>query len=159
MSSGFEVGAAQVADKERVAGKYEPRCFVSARVLYKEGGVLGTVTGGGYGNNARLAHLDPIVVVEGLVLVLDARLLGDVDLCPGRLGESSPTGDMVGMVVRLQNVGDPKVMLVCKLKVLGDLPLGVYDRRLAVVGHDVRGATKVFVKYLPKKHRQLLVSP
>ena len=93
-------------------------------------------------------NLDHVAVFEGLVLVLDAGVLGDVDLRPGRLDQTALAGEVVGVVVRLEDVGDPEAVLFGYPEVLLYLPLRVYDRRLAAVGDDVGRAAQILVQRL-----------
>jgi hypothetical protein len=86
------------------------------------------------------------------VLVLDAGIFGDVNRRAGRLDEAALAGEVVGMVVRLENVRVPKAVLLGDLQIVFYLPLGVYDRRFTAVGDDVGRATQVLIQYFSKEH-------
>jgi hypothetical protein len=86
------------------------------------------------------------------VLVLYARVLRDVDRGPGRLDEASAAGEVVGVVVRFEDVGDLEAILLGDLEVVVYLPLWVDHRHLAPVGDDIGAAAQILVEYLSKKH-------
>lgn len=147
-----EVRAGKVSDEERVPGEQDPGLLAPACVLQGEREVLGPVAGGGHGPDPRLSDLDHVALFERLVLVPDAGVFGDVDLRPGRFHETPLAGEVVGVVVGLYDVGDPKPVLLGYLEVLPYLPLRVYDRRLAAVGDDVGRAAQVLVQDFSEKH-------
>ena len=88
----------------------------------------------GYGDDPHPAHFDRIAIGEWIVLVLHTGFLGDVASRPGRLGYPSPIGEMVRMVVRLQDMAYAKIVLLGEPGLLLDLPLGLYDPSLALIG-------------------------
>jgi hypothetical protein len=147
-----QVRAGHVADEERVPGQEEPRRVVAAPVLDGEGEVLGPVARRAEGGDARVAELQRRPVGERLVVVLGAGLGAHPQGGAGRGGEAPAAGEVVGVVVRLEDVADPDVVLVRELEVVLDLPLRVDDRRLAAVGDHVRGAAEVLVQDLAEEH-------
>jgi hypothetical protein len=147
-----QVGPRDVADEERVAGEDEPRLAGAARVLHEVGEVLGAVARRREGPDLDVADPHHVCVPQRLVLVLDVRLRRDVDGRAGRGREAPVARDVVGVVVRLEHVGDPEVVLVCEREVVRDLPLRVDHGRLAAARDDVRGAAEVLVEHLPEEH-------
>jgi hypothetical protein len=59
---------------------------------------------------------------------------------------------MVSVVVRLDDVRDPKPILLSDLEIVSYLPLRVDYRRLAAVGNDVGAATQIFVEHFSEQH-------
>jgi hypothetical protein len=147
-----QVRPGHVPDEERVAGQEEPRPAVAAAILDDEGEVLGPVPGRAEGGDARVAELEGRPLLERLVVVLGPGLGAHVQRRAGRDGEPPPAREVVGVVVRLEDVPDPEVVLVRELEVTLDLPLRVDDRRLAAIRDHVRGAAEVLVEELAEEH-------
>ena len=61
-------------------------------------------------------------------------------------------GEVVSVVVRLDDVRDPKPILLSDLEVVYYLSLGVDYRRLAAVGNDVGAAAQIFVEHFSEQH-------
>ncbi len=118
---------------------------------------VGPVTGGVEGDNADLAKLELPAVGERLVLVVRARLLVDVNRCAGRRGEAAVSGDVVGVVVGLQDVLDAHSEVARQPEVLVDVELRVHDGSDAgvLVADQVAGAAEVVVGDLAKDHAVL----
>ena len=79
--------------------------------------------------HAHAAELELPAVVEGLVLVVGLRSAVHVDRRAGRRGEPAVPGDVVGVVVRLEDVLDVHAEVAGELEVLVDLELRVDDGR------------------------------
>ena len=79
--------------------------------------------------------------------IVRPRVAVDVDRRAGRRGEPAVAGDVVGVVVRLEDVLDRHAHVARQLQVLVDLELRVDDRREAgvLVADQVRGAAEVVV--------------
>ena len=86
------------------------------------------------------------------MLVGDIGLIRDVDRRSGRRLKATAPGQMIGMVVRLQDVLDLEPVLVGEREVVLDLPLRVDDSCLAAVGDDVGRAAKIVVQDLTEEH-------
>jgi hypothetical protein len=50
--------------------------------------------------------------------------------------------------VGLEDVRDPEAVLVREREIVLDVPLGIDDRGLAAVRHEVGGAPEILVQYL-----------
>ena len=147
-----EIRARDVAHEERVAGDDEPGLLAAAPVGDEIRGVLRPVAGGCKSRDGDLADRDRVAVGERLVLELDPCAGRHVDGGAGRLGQAALAGDVVGVVVRLEDVGDPEAVLLGELEVGLDVPFRVDDRRLAPVGDDVGRAPEILVQHLPEEH-------
>ena len=85
---------------------------------------------------------------------LEGDLVGvrDVDRRAGRFGEPAAAGEVVGVVVRFQDVVDLEALLLGEPQVLLDLPFRVDDRTRAGVGDHVGRAAEISVEDLPEVH-------
>ena len=99
-----EVGAGDVADEQRVAGEHRPGLAAAPGVAEQERGVLGPVAGGVEGLDLDLAEAKLPAVLERLVRVLGLGERVDVDRRAGRAGQAAVAGDVVGVVVGLEDV-------------------------------------------------------
>jgi hypothetical protein len=147
-----EVRAREVADEERVAGHGEPRLVCAAAVGDEIGHVLRAVA-----RRRERCDLDPsdghgVAVRQRNVLVLDARFGRDVDPRARGGGQTPVAGDVVGVVVRLEDVRDREVVLLGEREVVRDLPFRVDDGGLAPVREDVGRAAEILVQHLPEEH-------
>ena len=88
----------------------------------------------------------------GVALERDLVGVRHVDRRAGRLGEPAAAGDVVGVVVRLEDVPDLEAVLLGEREVLLDLPLRVDHGALAAVGDDVGGAAEIAVQHLAEEH-------
>ena len=77
-----------------------------------------------------------------------------VDPRPGGGGQAPVAGDVVGVVVRLEDVFDRDAEVAGEPQVLADLEPRVHDRRDArgLVADQVGGAPEVLVRDLPEDH-------
>ncbi len=150
-----EVGAGDVADEQAVAGEHRPRLRAAGGVDQRERGVLRAVARGVQGADHQAAQLELPAVVEGLVLVVGARQAVDVDARARGGDQPAVPGDMVRVVVRLQDMLDGDAPVSRQLEVLVDLEAGI-DHRCdpgALISHQVRGASEVVVGDLAEDHR------
>jgi len=147
-----EVRPRGVADEQGVPGEQDPWLVAALGVDQQEGEVLGPVPRRRQRTDAHGADLDHVAVAQAAVLVLDARVRGDPDRRAGRGHEAPAARDVVGVVVRLEDVLDPQPVVGGDLEVLLDLPLGVHDRCLPVVSHEVGRAAEILVQHLAKEH-------
>ena len=152
-----QVGAGDVADEERVAGEERPGGAAAARVGEQEAGVLGPVAGGVDRLDREVADRQRPAVGEGLVLVLRLGELVDVDGGAGLPHQPAVAGDVVGVVVGLEDVADPHAVQAGEAAVGLDVPLRVDDDGDAAfaVGDQVGRAAEVLVDDLAKEHGQL----
>jgi hypothetical protein len=114
--------------------------------------VLGPVSRRCERRDPHVADADRGPVRHRLVLEPDPGLRRHVDRRAGRLLQAALPGDVVGVVVGLEDVRDLEAVFVGELEVLLDVPLGVDHRRLSSVGDHVRGAAEVFVQDLAEEH-------
>ena len=149
-----EVGQGDVADEQRVAAEHRPGGAVAAGVAEQEGGVLGPVAGGVDRLDRHLAEVEDPAVGERLVRVLGGGQLVDVDGGAGRPRQAAVAGDVVGVVVGLEDVLDPHPVQPRQPPVGVDVPLRVDHRRVArvAVGDEVGRAAEVLVDDLTEKH-------
>ena len=101
-----EVGSGDVADEQRVAGEDSPRLARAGAVDKHESGVLGTVPGRVQRANLQGAEFELPAVIKRLVVVGGLGVTVDVDGRAGGRDEAAVTGNMVGMVVGLEDVLD-----------------------------------------------------
>ena len=151
-----EVGTCDVADEERVAGDDQPGLFAARSVGDDVRRVLGPVARSGEGGDAHTADRDGVPVRHRLVVEGDLGGSRHVNGRAGRLLQSSLAGDVVGMVMGLEDVRDPEAVLVGKREVVLDVPLRVDDRRLAAVGDEVRRAPEILVQHLTEEHAGMI---
>src|SRR5207302_67654 len=121
--------------------------------------VLRAMAGRVEGAEAHVAELELPSVVEGLVVVLGVGVAVDMDGGSGRRGEPAVAGDVVGVVVGLENVLDVDARVAGQLEVLGDLEARVHHRADAgvLVAHEVRRAAEVVVDDLPEDHMRSII--
>ncbi len=134
----------------------EPGLFAAAGVRDEEGHVLGPVSRRRERGDPNLPERDDIAVVERLVGVLDARLGGHVNRGAGRLDQPTVAGDVVGVVVGLEDVANREAVLLGQLEVVGDVPLRIDHRRLSVRRHDIGGAAEIVVEHLAEEHAAMV---
>ena len=114
--------------------------------------MLGPVARRGERDDAHVAELDRRALADGAALEVDLVGIRHMDRRAGRLGETTAAGDVVGVVVRLEDVPDLEAVLLGEREVLLDLPLRVDHGADAAVGHDVGGAAEVAVQHLAEEH-------
>jgi hypothetical protein len=153
-----QVGTRDVADEQRVAGEHGPRLGTACGVDEGEGRVLGTVAGSVQRAHAHRAQCELPAVVERLVLVVRVGVAVDVDRRARGRGEPAVSGDVVGVVMGLEDVLDPHAHVAGQREVLLDVELGVDDGGDAgvLVADQVRGAAEVVVGDLAEDHQDSL---
>jgi hypothetical protein len=106
------------------------------------------------GLHADAAQRELPPVVERLVVVGGRGVAVDVDRRAGRRGEPAVARDVVGVVVRLEDVVDPHAHVAREREVLLDVELRVDDRRDAhvLVADQIRRAAEVVVRDLAEDH-------
>ena len=126
-----QVGAAGVADQQRVAGEHQPR-LVAARAIGHHVGVMRErVAGRGDGLHLGVAERDDLAVGERDVVELDARALGQVRGRAGARDELGQPGDVVGLHVRLEHRDDRHALALGERDVVVDeVGVRVDDREL-----------------------------
>ena len=152
-----EVGAGDVADEQRVAGQDRPRLVAARGVDERERGVLGAVAGRVQRADLQRAEFEFPAVVERLVVVVGLGVAVDVDGRAGGGDEPAVAGDVVGVVVGLQDVLDAHAEVAREAQVLVDVELRVDDGGDAgvLVADEVAGAAEVVVGELAEDHRVL----
>ena len=151
-----QIGTSEVADEERVAGDREPGFVAAAGVRDQEGHVLRAMARRGERRDPHVPEGDDVAVGERVVGVLDSRFGRHVDRGAGRLDQPSMAGDMVGVVVGLEDVANREAVLLGQLEVVGDVPLRIDHRRLSVRRHDIGGAAEIVVEHLAEEHSAMV---
>ena len=129
-----EVGPRDVAHEQRVAGQHRPRLRPARGVDQRERRVLGPVPGRVHARaRSRVAQRELPAVLERLVLVLGRGHRVDVDQRARRRRQPAVPGDVVGVVVGLEDVLDRDAEIAREPQVLADLQPRVDDRRDARV--------------------------
>ena len=72
---------------------------------------------------------------------------------PGRLGQPLPSGDVIGVHVRVEDVHNPDAVPFGELEVGLDPPRRIHDHRAGGACDEVRGAAEVVVEDLAEEHR------
>ena len=149
-----QVRPGDVVDEQGVAGEHRPRLLATATIDQGEGGVLGPVARCVQGSDQKLADLELEAVVDRLVLVVGLGVAMDVDRRPGCRGQPAVAGDVVGVVVSLEDVLDRDPGVAGQLEVLVDLEARIDDRGLAglLVADEIRGTTEIVVGDLAEDH-------
>ena len=109
----------------------------------------------------RRAELPALAVVERLVVVVGVGVAVDVDRRAGGRGQPAVAGDVVGVVVGLEDVLDAHAHVARELEVLVDLEARVDDGGDArvLVADQVGGAAEVVVGDLAEDHVALRGAP
>ena len=156
----MQVGAADIADQERVAAEQEPRLLGTAPPVGDRVGVVGgCMTRCCDRRHECVPNLDHVAVGERDMLELDARADGYVGGRAGALDQQGQAGDMVGLDVCLKYGHDRRPDLRCRLEVLLDeIGVRVDDREFGVraAAEQVAGARARVVQELAKQHPALL---
>ena len=147
-------GPRDVADEQRVAAEHRPRLVAAGAVDQRERRVLGAVARRVQRAHDDVAELELPAVVERLVLVLGRGEPVDVDRRAGRVGQPAVAGDVVGVVVGLEDVLDSHTHVPCEVEVHVDLEARIDDRRDSgpVVTDEVGRTSEVVVGDLPEEH-------
>jgi hypothetical protein len=142
-----QVWTGDVADEERVAGEERPGSAPAARVGEQEAGVLGAVAGGVDRLDRQVAQGQLPAVAERLVRVLRLGQLVHVDGGAGLAHQATVPGDVVGVVVGLEDVADPHAVEAGEAAVGLDFPLRVdhHGDAAFAVGDQVGRAAQVLV--------------
>ncbi len=149
-----EVGAGDVADEQRVAGQHRPGLAAAGAIDEREGGVLGPVARRVQGADDDVAELELPAVVERLVVVFGLGEAMDVDRRARREREAAMARDVVGVVVRLEDVLDSDTHVPCKVQIDIDLEARIDDRGdlSAVIADQIGRAAEIVVGDLAKEH-------
>ena len=149
-----EVRPRDVADEQRVAGQHGPRLGAAGGVDQRERRVLGPMSGRVQRADAHAAELELPAVLERLVVVLGRGLAVHMDRGAGGGRQAAVAGDVIGVVVGLEDVLDLHAHVARQLEVLVDLKARVDDRRDAgvLVADEVGGAAEVVVGELAEDH-------
>ncbi len=149
-----EVGARDVADKQAVSGEHGPGLATAAQVGQQEAGVFGPVSGRVQGLDPQGAERELGPVVKGLVLELRRDQTMDMDGGAGGGREAAMSGDVIGVVVGLEDVSDADAEVARELQVLVDLETRIHDRRdaLVLVADEVGRAPQIVMYQLSEDH-------
>ena len=151
-----QVGAADVADEERVAGQERVRALgVGLEVVDEDRDRLGRVAGRLERDEPDLAELDRVAVGERRELVLGLRPGAEVDPRADAVAQLEVAGEEVGVEVREEDVLDPAAAALGVGDVLVDVALRVDDGRDAgcLVGDEVRRVGEAAEVVLLEDHR------
>ena len=149
-----QVRPRHVAHEERVPAQHCPRLGAARGVHEREGGVLGTVPRRVQRADRELAERELPAVVEGLVVVLGRRLAVDVDHGAGGGRQAPVARHVVRVVVRLEDVLDPRAEIAGDAQVFVDVQPRIDHgghSRVIVTDHVARAA-EVVVDELPEDH-------
>ena len=139
---GGEVGAADIADEQRVAGQHGMRRRRAiGLVVDDDGDRLGRVTRRLQGLQAHLSEPDRVAVAQRHEVVLGRRSLSQVHAGADAIAQLEVAGDEVGVEVGQHDVADAQPELRRPLEVDVDVPARVDDRGLTTDGvtDEVRG--------------------
>ena len=150
-----EIGTGNVADEQRVAGQHSPRLGTARGVDQRERRVLRPVAGRVERAHADGPELELPAVVEWLMVVVGSRIAMDVDRRARRGGQPSVARDVVGVVVRLEDVLDPNPHVAGEREILLDLELRIDDRGNGriLITDQIRSTAEVVMGDLAKDHR------
>ncbi len=149
-----EVGPRDISDEQAVAGQHSPGLVAAAQVGQQEAGVLGAVARRVQRLDQQRTQLELVAMVERLVLERGRDQAVDVDGRTGGGRQPTVSGDVVGVVVGLEDVVDAHAQVARQLEVGVDLEPRIDDRRhpRLLVADEVRGAPEVVMHQLPKDH-------
>jgi hypothetical protein len=156
-----QIGPRDVAHEQAVARQHGPGLRAPVLVDQRERRVLGAMARRVQRAHGHVAERELPAVVERLVLVVHPRLAVDVDGRAGRRRQPPVARDVVGVVVRLEDVLDGNAHVAGQPQVLVDVEPGV-DHRAdpgALVADQVRGAAEVVVDDLTEQHQRLSRCP
>ena len=149
-----QVRPGDVADEQGVAREHGPRLRRARGVDEGERRVLRPVAGCRDRPNADRPDRQLPPVVDRVMRILGLGQPAHVDGRAGRGGEPPVPGDVIRVVVRLEDVRDPHPREPGERQVGLDIQARVDDRRLAggVVADDVGGAAEIVVDELSEDH-------
>ena len=158
LAMSMEIGAAGIADQQRVAGQHQPRLIRAAAVRDQVRVVRGRMPWGGERLDLSVAKLDDLAIGERMMIELNSRSARQIRRGARAPDELAHPGDVVGLHVRVQHrddrralrLGDPDV---CIDEV--DVRLDHRQLRLGLAPKHVRGARRLVVKQLPEEHADL----
>jgi hypothetical protein len=153
-----EIRPGDVAHEQAVPGQDGPGLLASVRVDQRERRVLGAVAGRVERAHRESAAAELPALVERVVLVVRRRVAVHVDRGAGRRREPPVTRDVIGVVVRLEDVLDVDAEEARQAQVLADVELRVDNRGDArvLVADQVAGAAEVVVDELAEDHSPTL---
>ena len=142
LAVGVEVGAAGVADQQRVAREHEPR-LVATRPVGDEVGVMRQcMTGSGDRLDLGVPEYDHLAVSERVMREVDPGTLGQVRGRVRSRDELGEAGDVIGLEVRLEH-GDDRHALALRLLDVGidqvDVGIDYGEALLGLAAQQVGG--------------------
>lgn len=151
---GEEVGAADVADEQRVAGQHSVGDLVVAVLVHEDADRLGGVAGGLHDLQGHLAEGDALALGEGADRVLGLGAAAVADPCSGPVGQLQVSGDEVRVEVGVDHPDDGEAPCLGVRQVLRDVPSRVDDDRPAgrLVGDQVRRLGEAVEVVLREEH-------
>ena len=154
-----QIGTADVADEQRVAGQDGLRLGGAAiGIVDDQRDRLGRVTRRLERLQPHPAEIDDVAVVERRERVLRLRGRAQIDRRAGAIAQLEVAGNEVGVEVREEDVLDPQAMLGGEREVLIDVTLRVDDGRRArlLVADQIRGVREAIQIELLEDHRSVL---
>jgi hypothetical protein len=125
-----QIGPADVADEQRVAGQHSPR-LVALPLGDHDADRLGRVAGCGEHVEGHVAEGEPLPVLQGLHGELGLGRGAVADHRPGGRGDLEVAGEEIGVEVGLDHPLDVQALGRGVIEILGDVALGVDDDRPA----------------------------
>ena len=122
-----QVGAADIADKEQVAGEECEDILGPSVVGDGKGDGVWRMAEGFDDFDFAGAKTEVIALVEVLVRVGGFHTGMHIDVGAGAGSQFAATGDVVGMQMGIEDVGDAQAIFLCDLEVAIDMAFGVDD--------------------------------
>jgi len=131
-----QIGPGQITDQQRIAAQQQPGVGGAREVTDHKRQVLWTVAGSSQGADAQRPDRDFVsraeIVWVGIVATRGAMRAGS-----GRSCQADPPGHVVGMIVRVDHVGDAQALLASDLEIRLDIPPWIDDGGLSTVSDQI----------------------
>ncbi len=121
-----QVGPADVAYEEAIAGQHQPRFFAAGAIRYEDRQGVRGVTGGFEDIQLGGAELEHIPLLDGDEIKFDRRPFKKMNSCPGAGLQFHVAAHVVGMDVGFEDVGDLHAVVAGDVDVILNIALGVH---------------------------------
>ena len=153
LAGGFDphqIGTPGIADEQGVAGERHPGVFGAGLIHHQQGDALRRMAGGEAHPQFDVAQRERIAALEWMMRKSCLSGLVHVDFGPGARRQFGVPGYMVGMEMRLDNVGDGHAAFGCGVQILLYIAVGVNNRRdpCAFAPDQIGGAAQPIDKKL-----------